>query len=74
MPYYATSLDHLLAEVERIDLLLRVQVWQAQQLQGALMYLASASERSEDGGEPVDRYKIVVTPTGDVQVNGQPVF
>ncbi len=34
MPYYATSLDHLLAEVERIDLLLRVQVWQAQQLQG----------------------------------------
>jgi len=47
---------------------------EAQQLQGALMYLASASERSEDGGEPVDRYKIVVTPTGDVQVNGQPVF
>ncbi|MEX0809638.1 MAG: hypothetical protein WD044_13005 [Dongiaceae bacterium] len=47
---------------------------EAQQLQSSLMYLASVSTRSEDGGETVDRYKVVVTPTGDVQVNGQPVF
>ncbi|MEX2201211.1 MAG: hypothetical protein WD711_07445 [Dongiaceae bacterium] len=47
---------------------------EAQQLQASLLYLASVSARSEDGGEIVDRYKIVVTPTGDVQINGQPVF
>ena len=33
MEYYATSNEHLLAELERIDLLIRVQVWQAQQRQ-----------------------------------------
>jgi Winged helix domain, variant len=35
MEYYATSLQHILAELERIDLLIRVQVWRAQQVQKA---------------------------------------
>jgi SpoVK/Ycf46/Vps4 family AAA+-type ATPase len=33
--YYATSLQHILAELERIDLLVRVQVWRARQVQQA---------------------------------------
>ena len=33
MGYYATSVEHLLAELERIDLLIRVQVWQARERQ-----------------------------------------
>lgn len=32
MVYYSTSTQHILAELERIDLLIRVQVWQARQL------------------------------------------
>jgi hypothetical protein len=47
---------------------------EAEQLQGSLMYLASVSERGTDGGETVDRYKLLLTPTGDILVNGQPVF
>jgi hypothetical protein len=47
---------------------------EAEQLQGSLMYLASVSERGTDSGETVDRYKVLLTPTGDVLVNGQPVF
>ncbi|ELS00486.1 hypothetical protein Xen7305DRAFT_00001870 [Xenococcus sp. PCC 7305] len=35
MDYYATSVEHLLAELERIDLLVRVQVWQARQQQAS---------------------------------------
>jgi AAA+ superfamily predicted ATPase len=35
MGYYTTSLQHILAELERIDLLIRVQVWRAQQVQKA---------------------------------------
>jgi SpoVK/Ycf46/Vps4 family AAA+-type ATPase len=33
MMYYPTSLQHLLAELERLDLLIRAQVWRARQLQ-----------------------------------------
>ena len=33
--HYATSLQHILAELERIDLLIRVQVWRARQVQQA---------------------------------------
>jgi SpoVK/Ycf46/Vps4 family AAA+-type ATPase len=33
--YYGTSLQHILAELERVDLLIRVQVWRARQLQEA---------------------------------------
>jgi hypothetical protein len=47
---------------------------EAEQLQQSLMYLASVSERGVDGSESVDRYKILLTPTGDILVNGQPVF
>ena len=32
MVYYSTSTQHILAELERIDLLVRVQVWRARQL------------------------------------------
>ena len=32
---YATSLAHILAELERVDLLVRVQLWRARQLQAA---------------------------------------
>ncbi len=35
MGYYTTSLQHILAELERIDLLIRLQVWRAQQVQKA---------------------------------------
>ena len=35
MEHYATSLQHILAELERIDLLIRVQVWRARQVQEA---------------------------------------
>jgi SpoVK/Ycf46/Vps4 family AAA+-type ATPase len=35
MTHYATSLQHLLAELERIDLLIQVQVWRARQVQAA---------------------------------------
>lgn len=31
--FFATSLQHILAELERIDLLVRVQVWRARQVQ-----------------------------------------
>jgi hypothetical protein len=47
---------------------------EAEQLQESLMYLASVSDRSVDGGETIDRYKVFLTPTGDILVNGQPVF
>ena len=33
-PPYGTSLEHLLAELERLDLLVRVQVWRARQRAG----------------------------------------
>ncbi len=33
MDYYSTSHGHIMAELERIDLLIRVQVWRAQQFQ-----------------------------------------
>ncbi|MBN1814365.1 MAG: ATP-binding protein [Anaerolineae bacterium] len=33
--YYTSSLQHILAELERIDLLVRVQVWRARQVQSA---------------------------------------
>ena len=33
--YYATSLQHILAELERVDLLIRAQVWRARQVQEA---------------------------------------
>ena len=33
MEYYASSLEHILAELERIDLLIRAQVWRARQAQ-----------------------------------------
>jgi SpoVK/Ycf46/Vps4 family AAA+-type ATPase len=33
MEYYATSLQHILAELERVDLLIRIQVWRARQIQ-----------------------------------------
>ena len=33
--YYATSLEHILAELEQIDLLIWLQVWKARQLQSA---------------------------------------
>lgn len=35
MEYYATSLQHILAELERIDLLIRVQVGRARQVQSS---------------------------------------
>jgi AAA+ superfamily predicted ATPase len=35
MEHYATSLHHLLAELERVDLLIRAQVWRARQVQPA---------------------------------------
>ena len=35
MEHYATSLQHILAELERVDLLIRVQVWRARQVQEA---------------------------------------
>jgi SpoVK/Ycf46/Vps4 family AAA+-type ATPase len=35
MECYATSLQHVLAELERIDLLIQVQVWYARQIQSA---------------------------------------
>jgi hypothetical protein len=35
MEHFATSLQHLLAELERIDLLIRVQVWRARQIHEA---------------------------------------
>jgi hypothetical protein len=47
---------------------------ETEQLQASLLYLATLSERNLEGGEPVDRYKVILTPTGDIQVNGQPVF
>jgi SpoVK/Ycf46/Vps4 family AAA+-type ATPase len=33
--YYTSSLEHILAELERIDLLIRVQVWRARQVQAS---------------------------------------
>ena len=33
--YYTSSLQHILAELERIDLLVRVEVWRARQVQSA---------------------------------------
>ena len=35
MTYYDTSLQHILAELERLDLMIRVQVWRARQLQAS---------------------------------------
>ena len=35
MQHYTTSIQHVLAELERIDLLIRVQVWRARQLRAA---------------------------------------
>lgn len=35
MDYFATSLQHVFAELERVDLLIRVQVWHARQVQQA---------------------------------------
>lgn len=33
MEHHATSLQHILAELERIDLLVRAQIWRARQVQ-----------------------------------------
>jgi len=38
---YGTSLEHILAELERLDLLLRVQVWRARQGHGEAGELAA---------------------------------
>lgn len=35
MEYYLSSLDHILAELERVDLLIRIQIRKAQQIQSA---------------------------------------
>jgi len=35
MEYYATSLQHILAELERIDLLIQVQIKRSRQIQSS---------------------------------------
>ena len=74
MGAYATSLQHVLAELERVDLLIRVQVWRARQahegddeFQG--LYI---SEREVDGllAEPagLPRWATAPAPSPTVEV------
>jgi len=47
---------------------------EADEFRGTLEFLAAMSERGEDGGEVVDRYRVVADEMGAVTVNGQQVF
>jgi hypothetical protein len=46
----------------------------ADEFRATLEFLAAMSERGEDGGEVVDRYRVVADEMGAVTVNGQQVF
>ena len=46
----------------------------ADEFRGTLEFLATMSERGEDGGEVVDRYHVIADEMGAVTVNGQQVF
>ena len=83
MTLFAHSLDHLLAELERIDLLVRIQVWRARQLHAgdndlspyyvsegevdALLAQAIGRPLWSDVPLPDDAYQIVQTATTKIQ-------
>jgi hypothetical protein len=52
---YAASLQHILAEVERLDLLLRIQVWRVRQARGEAGELASFYISEAEADEFLDR-------------------
>ncbi|MEH2327120.1 MAG: AAA family ATPase [Nostoc sp.] len=74
MEYYPTSVEHILAELERIDLLIRVQVWRMQhiqpsdnELQGLLI---SEQEIEELLRQPIGlpRWANIPTPLSSIEV------
>jgi hypothetical protein len=52
---YAASLQHILAEIERLDLLLRLQVWRVRQTRGEEAELASFYVSEAEADEVLDR-------------------
>jgi SpoVK/Ycf46/Vps4 family AAA+-type ATPase len=52
---YKTSLQHILAELERLDLLLRIQVWRARQGQGEADELAAFYIPEAEADELLDK-------------------
>ncbi|BAZ70730.1 MAG: AAA family ATPase [Pelatocladus maniniholoensis HA4357-MV3] len=74
MAYYPTSIEHILAELERIDLLIRVQIWRMQhiqtgdnELQGLLI---SEQEIEQLLTKPIGlpRWANVPTPLSSIEV------
>ena len=57
---YATSLQHILAELERLDLLLRIQVWRARRGRGEAGELAAFYIPEAEADEFLD--KAIGTP------------
>ncbi len=55
VPVYATSLQQILAELERLDLLLRVQVWRARQGRGEAGDLAAFYVPDAEADEFLDK-------------------
>ena len=52
---YVTSLEHILAELERLDLLLRIQVWRARQVRGEAGDLAAFYIPEAEADEFLDK-------------------
>ncbi len=67
MEHYATSLQHILAELERIDLLIRAQIWRARQVQegGGAFQGLYISEKEIDAllAQPVGLPRWATAPT-----------
>ncbi|MGF2039756.1 MAG: AAA family ATPase [Nostoc sp. CmiVER01] len=74
MEYYPTSVEHILAELERIDLLIRVQVWRMQHIQSSdnelQGLLISEQEIEELLRQPIGlpRWANIPTPLSSIEV------